>query len=189
MNRLFISSVALAAVGLCGAVSAQVYVGIQVGTSRADIDCSGTTSCDKSDTSFKLLGGYKLTPEWGLEVGYTDLGEISGSAVVPGVGLTNLKIEGTSLGFGAAYHIPFSADWNGVARFGIARNKADLTVVAGSQSGSESQSKTKPYLGFGVGYALSKELSLTGVWDWTELEFEGEKAKTNSFSIGLNWAF
>ena len=68
-----------------------------------------------------------------------------------------------------------------------------VSAAAGGLSGSDSQRKTKPYLGLGVGYALTKQVSLTGNWDWTESEFsaggETAKIKYNLFSVGANYAF
>ena len=183
MKRFFLFPVTLAAIGFCGAVSAQGYVGGQVGASRSDYDCNKLgDSCDKSDTAFKLYGGYKLTPEWALEVAYSDLGKTKVTE-----GTDSFDVEHTSFGFGGAYHLAFNTDWNGVGRFGIARNKA--------KAPGTSTSKTEPYLGLGVGYVLSKELTLIGSWDWTRFEIKDpdsgatEKSKANSFSVGLNYAF
>src|SRR5262249_55488976 len=123
--------------------------------------------------------GYLLTPEWALELGYTDAGKYK---------LGNQDIKATSFGFGGAYHAAFNTDWSGVARFGIARNKAKLSGAVGGLSAG-STSKTKAYLGLGAGYALTKELTLTGTWDWTEAELQGTKVKMNIFSIGVSYAF
>ena len=46
-------------------VQAQGFAGIGVGQSRADIDCTGTLTCDRNDTAWKLYGGYMFHPNFG----------------------------------------------------------------------------------------------------------------------------
>jgi OOP family OmpA-OmpF porin len=57
------------------------YVGGSIGQSDVDVDCLG--SCDTKDTAWKIFGGYQVNRNFALEIGYTDLGEISDN--VPGV--------------------------------------------------------------------------------------------------------
>jgi OmpA-OmpF porin, OOP family len=176
-----IALVALAVSNFAAAQQSQAYVGLQVGTSRANLDCSGFSTCDKTDTAYKVYGGYKLTPQWAIELGYTDFGKIKLSDPVE-----SGDVKTNSLGVGAAFLMPFNNDWSGTLRFGIA---SDETKVSGSLSGSDSERKTKPYVGLGVGYALNKQITVTGNWDWTEGEFRGDKAKYNTYSVGVNFAF
>lgn len=191
MKKICLSLIALAAAAFANVASAQSqgYVGLQVGTSRSDIDCSGTTSCDKNDTGFKVFGGYKLTPEWAIELGYSDLGKTKFST-----GAVTGSVATTSLGLGVAYHLAFGNDWTGVARLGVASNQVKLSgTVNGLGSASDSKRKAEPYLGLGVGYALTKQVSLTGNWDWTQGEYSNAggsiKPKYNVFSLGVNFAF
>lgn len=191
MNRIAFSLIALIAAAGSNFVDAQevpFYVGLQVGTARTNVDCTGVTDCKKHDTGAKVYGGYKFTPEWAAELAYTDFGKVSGS----NAGLTgSWKVN--SVGLGLAYHAAFSNEWSGVARFGVASNETKVTASVGSLSASESQRKTKPYLGLGVGYALTNQATLTGNWDWTESEFsaggETDKVKHNLFSVGVAFSF
>ncbi|HEX3141211.1 MAG TPA: hypothetical protein VHQ87_14215, partial [Rhizobacter sp.] len=41
---------------------AQLYVGAAGGLTNQDVSCANFSSCDKSDTGFKLYAGYKFTP-------------------------------------------------------------------------------------------------------------------------------
>lgn len=77
MHRNWIGpAVALAATVFSAGVLAQAtYAGVSVGRSRIDVDCAGTTSCDRTDTAAKLFAGYMFTPNFGAEAAYYDMGE------------------------------------------------------------------------------------------------------------------
>lgn len=70
------------------------YAGGSVGRTSVDV-CSklgsGLTSCDDTDSGFKLFGGYKFNQNFGAEVGFVDLGEIK--ATGPG-GTARLETDG-----------------------------------------------------------------------------------------------
>ncbi len=187
MKKISFSLIALAALAASNIAAAQVatpfYAGLQVGTSRTNADCSGISDCKKNDTGIKVYGGYKFAPEWAAELSYADLGKVKAS--IPGA---SAEYKATSLGLGVAYHAAFNSDWSGVARFGIASNEIKFTGT-GAAAGSESERKTEPYLGLGVGYALTKQVSLTGNWDWTQGKIQGETYKNNLFSVGVAFSF
>lgn len=192
MKKISFSLIALAALAASNIAAAQVatpfYAGLQVGTSRSNLDCTGATDCKKNDTGIKVYGGYKFTPEWAAELSYTDFGKIRGTDS----GIT-AEWKTSSVGLGVAYHATFTPEWSGLARFGVASNEAKVSASSGGLSGSDSQRKTKPYLGLGVGYALTKQATLTGNWDWTESEVSGggetAKLKHNLFSVGVAFSF
>jgi len=48
-----------------------VYIGGAGGATRSSADCSGTISCDNSDTGWKAYAGYNVNPMFGVEmIGY-----------------------------------------------------------------------------------------------------------------------
>jgi OOP family OmpA-OmpF porin len=174
---------ALIAAGSVGAHAEGAYVGLAAGGSQFNLDCVGTTSCDRSNTGFKLFGGYKLTDNVAVEAHYADYGKAKLSGTISGFDVTaDVKMSG--FGLGAAYLGDFTPDWNGVVRAGVARNKVKLEGAA-----SDSQSKTKAYVGAGVGYKLTKEVALTAAVDYTEGEIGGDKAKATLYTIGVNYNF
>lgn len=54
---------------------------------------------------------------------------------------------------------------------------------------SSPESKFKGYLGAGIGYKLTKEVSLNAAIDFTQGEFIGEKIRTTLYTIGVNYNF
>jgi OOP family OmpA-OmpF porin len=57
----------------------RAYLRLALGQSQADIDCTGTTSCDDGDTAWKVFGGYQFNRHFALEAGYANLGEATAS--------------------------------------------------------------------------------------------------------------
>lgn len=175
---------AAAALVVSAGASAQTYAVIAAGTSKIDLDCAGAATCDDSGSAFKLLGGYKFTPNFALEGGYMSFGKAK--AADPGV---SLQLEVDGFGIGGAFHQDFATHWYFVARLGLAQIKTKASATAGGSSGSDNESKAQLYGGLGVGYKLTKQLSVGGAWDFTKAEIVGEKANVNAYTVGLTFDF
>jgi OmpA-OmpF porin, OOP family len=182
--------IALAVFVFSTAASAQnAYVAGSVGWSNLSFDCSGASSCDKSDVGWKVLGGYKFTPNIAGELVYFDFGKAKLSD--PGV---SLDIANTAWGGGVAFHQDLSPTWNAVGRIGLANVTTKLTgSLSGVGSASDSDSSTQFYLGLGAGYKLSKTASVDFVWDWSRGKYDkngiNESGNANVFSIGMTFGF
>lgn len=188
MKKTMFSILALSALALSSAASAQGYVGLGIGATHFNADCTGTTSCDKTGTGFKLFGGYKYNPSIAGEIVYFDFGKAK--ATIPDVsGPVNGEIKTSAFGLGAAFMGPFSPEWSGVARLGIARVKTKVTASLGSLSASDSENTTQAYFGLGVGYALSKNATVDLSADFSKAKFSGESANVRMFGIGFTYGF
>jgi OmpA-OmpF porin, OOP family len=173
-------ALAAAALALSGAAAAQGYAVVSAGSSKVDLECGGTgLSCDESGTAFKLLGGYKFTPNIALEGGYLNFGEGTVSD-----GTTTIKLKTDAFVIGGALHADFSQSWNFVARLGLAQVKTKLSVAG---LGSDSESGAQAYAG--IGYRLTKQLSLDATLDFTKVEVGGAKDDVRALSLGLTYAF
>jgi predicted porin len=78
-TRIATTVAALAAIGgTSSAMAAEGLVGPYIGGSilqaRFDQDNFDSADLDKDDISFKVFGGYKFTPMFGLEAAYTNFG-------------------------------------------------------------------------------------------------------------------
>ncbi|AKJ32111.1 porin family protein [Caldimonas brevitalea] len=179
----------LAALGVIAstAASAEGYAGLQFGTSRANESCEGTLSCDKSSSTYKLFGGYKFTPQLAAEASYTQYGKVTASVDVPPV--VDLSMKASGFGFGLALHGDLAPSWTAVARFGLAFNKMKVNATVYDESGSDSDNTTTAYVGFGVGYKLTKALHLNATWDVSNAEYAGESLRFNLFSLGVSYGF
>jgi OmpA-OmpF porin, OOP family len=67
------------------------YAGLSIGQSKSKDACSGgtlpgvSTSCDDTDTAWKIFGGYQFMRYLAAEVAYTDFGKVKASASASGV--------------------------------------------------------------------------------------------------------
>ena len=87
MNIRFLrlGALVIASLGLVSNATAGGYVGASFGQGSVDF-CSdaraiGATSCDDSDTGFKLFGGYDFTDNLGVELSYNNLGTVGAGAL------------------------------------------------------------------------------------------------------------
>jgi len=182
--------IALAVLAVSTAASAQSLYGVvSAGVTRVDVDCSGASTCDKTGSGFKLMGGYKFMPNLAAEIGYFDFGKVKATA--PGI---NAELKNTAFGGGLAYHVDFAPSWNGVARLGLAQVKTKISgTVTGLGSASDSDNNTALYAGLGVGYKVSKTLSVDGAWDLSKSKYNkngvDESGNINMFSVGVTFGF
>jgi OmpA-OmpF porin, OOP family len=180
---------ATAVLAFSSAVSAQVYGVVSTGVSKQNLDCTGATTCDTSGTAFKLLGGYKITPQIAAELGFFDFGKAKAADST-----ASLETKTSAFGGGVAFHGDFSPSWSGVARLGVAQVKAKITAtVVGLGSASDSDTNTALYGGLGVGYRLSKTVSIDGAWDFTKSKYKknglDESWNVNAVSVGVTFGF
>lgn len=185
------AAAAFAAVALMasGGAHAEGYVGLAGGVARADVDCSGTTVCDRNDTAVKVFGGYKFTPNIALEGNYFNFGKVKVAGPVPGFGTVTGDIKTSGFGIGAAFFGQFGSDWSGVARLGVASMKTKVNASVAGFSGSDSETKAQPYAGFGLGYGISKGVTLDLAADFSRGEYSGEKSDIAAFTVGMTFSF
>lgn len=186
MKKILLAS-ALAT--MMGGAFAQVYVGGAYGMTQAEVDCSGTYTCDKSDTGLKVYGGYQLNPNAALEVGYIDFGTSRFSGPY-GFTTVHAELDNTALTVAAALRGAFSPVVHGVLRLGVANvETTSRAVFVGVASGSSSETTLKPYLGLGLEYSFNKQLRATLGADFTQGEISGESGSVRSFNAGVQYGF
>lgn len=172
---------------LASTAQAQGYASVGAGITHLNDDCSGTTSCDNSGTGFKLIGGYKFSPNVAAELTYFDFGKATATINFPPI--VNGAIKTKGFGIGAALSTDFSPELYGNARLGLATLKTEVSLSSAVASASESQSSTKLYLGFGAGYHVTKQLSLDVSADFSKAKFDGTEEGVRLLSVGATFRF
>lgn len=167
------------------AAQAQAYVGLGIGPADIAANCTGTTSCDTSNAGGKLFGGFKVAPNWAVELSYFNFGKAKASGPAAASG----EMKATAWGAGATYVGEFAPQWLGVGRLGVARTKADVSGNFGSFTSADSKTSTQPYGGLGVGHAVSKNLSFDVALDFSRVKYSNEKANVRLLSVGLTYGF
>lgn len=188
MKALILVS-ALAASGMTMPAAAQWYAGGGLGVANGSLGGSSgalaLAARDSRSTSFKLLGGYQFTPNWGLEMQFADLGRFGYSAcsgAVCGSGSAALR----QWSMAAVGSLPLSNNYYLMAKLGATRNQVrggDFCAGAVCAAGAGG-SRSDLISGIGLGYNFSPRVSL-------RLEYEnfGKLVAGNGFAArGDNWA-
>jgi OOP family OmpA-OmpF porin len=146
-----------------------------------------TTSRESTAFGWKVFGGYRFNQYFGVEGSYADLGKFDYqyqfNQAGTQVGTGNMSYEVGSWNIAVVPRLPLE---NGLflqgkvgAAFTRAENSFNMTIPGFSQSGSDSKSKTNPYLGVGLGYDFANGISVIG-----EYEYFGQAG--SPFSYGSN---
>jgi OOP family OmpA-OmpF porin len=198
MKKVFLAG-AIAAAFVAMPASAQWYAGVGVGSSKAtgiDGPITGTgvpagtrlTGGDSNKGMYKLYGGYQITPNWGVEAQYSDLGNrdvvartAAGAPIVTG----SLKLSQYSIA--ATGTLPLARDFSLFGKVGVSNNREKINILGQSNSGN----KTSLMAGVGVAYNITPALAV-------RLEYEnfgktdqgfGGSIRTDAYSLSLKYAF
>ncbi|GAA0681586.1 hypothetical protein GCM10009104_02830 [Marinobacterium maritimum] len=180
-----------------------------VGVGQAEYDDvsipSGTgIKVDDNDLTYSFGIGYRFNDNFGLEGGYTDLGDFSASTAGGPVTVTDgadtLTLDGKfsadAAGFflGVRGMMPLHEKVGVYGRAGFINWESDAKLsgtatlngvsAAGSYSG-EIADGTDPYLGLGIEYKFAKVASVHADWSRYMLDFEGEDIDVDALTLGV----
>ena len=185
------------------------YAGLAIGRSSADVtEISRQDILDlgfsslngfqngssKSDTAWKVDGGYRFNPNVAAEFFYTNLGKFSRNASGTGVTASSATVnfslssdlEITGFGASALLGMPLSEQWNIFAKPGLLywdAKRTATTTAGASQTSSTSKKGTSPSLGVGAGYAFTDQLSAR--FEWERYFDVGDKNATGKSDVNL----
>lgn len=168
----------------------QIYFGAAAGRSSFDIDTAGASRSDTHDTGYRFFAGMQFSPRWGLEATAFDHGKASGAAALAGLGTLTVegRVRGYSLTGTAALLMSDTAAL--YAKAGLARVRTKVTVVAGLDRGTQTDSSTQPVIGLGARWSLGAALESRLEWERGRARFlDAEKINTDLVSIGLQYRF
>lgn len=169
MNRIRIVSAMLLAMGMTGsAVAANgFYAGASIGEASidacGDAAAVGATSCDDSDTSWKIFGGYELNQNFAVEAAWVDLGEINASG--PGVSVT---AEGDGFVADVKGTLPLNDQFGVFAKVGLISWELEGGGVA---SGLDDDGTDAMY-GVGAHYMFTEQFGIVGEWELYDTDNE-----------------
>ena len=166
----------------------------------------GQSSLDKgaynaSDTGYGLNLGYRwaMSPSvaFGIEGGYTDLGNFDVNSGFAGLGLPQAKVEGWNLGVNGHFNV--TPNWYVSGRTGLFR--ADLKGVTGpyvTTTGTPvtglsfipvDDTSNKYYAGVGVGYDFSNNASIGVNYDYYKVNKSGMNFNPDLVSVSAEYRF
>jgi OOP family OmpA-OmpF porin len=184
-KKILLATAMMALMGGASAEMTSFRIGAAVGSARLDFDCSGATSCDKSDTSYKIYGDYRLNDMWSVEAGYMKLSQLKAT-----LGADDLKIKATAPYLALAARSNIMQDLDGVVRLGLARVRTESSVLVSGVTAEQAQIKVKPYLGLGLEYSIMPNLQAVVGADFTQGEADDMTTGTIRFlSVGVQYGF
>jgi OOP family OmpA-OmpF porin len=136
------------------------YAGVSLGQSSASDACNGVSgpgvSCEDTDTAFKIFGGYQINRNFGVELGYTDLGKVEAS----GGGVT-ASIETTAFELVGVGSYPINNQFSIYGKLGLYRADSKGRSNVGV---SADETNTDLTYGLGVQYHFTGNLGVRGEW-------------------------
>jgi OmpA-OmpF porin, OOP family len=176
----------------CAATTAgaqSVYIGGAGGATRNNADCTGTLSCDTSDTGWKAYAGYNINPMFGVEVVGYDMGATTGSIFFPGSGVINASLKTSGFALAGAINVPLGASVDLIGRLGVGSNKLKVDASSGGLSGSDSETSTQALWGIGLAFKVTPNAAIRTEIDGTSATYAGERFDSTLFSLGLSIKF
>ena len=157
--------------------AAQMYLGLGAGAARTDTH----------QTSYKLYGGYQFSPNWGLELGYNDLGRYLGARS------ESWTLAGTGT-------LPVTNNWSLLGKLGVAANRTEFSggggvggaAAAAPPRFSGTARENDLLVGVGIGYSFNRNVGL-------RLEYEdfgklsdvasGNNSRGNNLGLSVKYLF
>jgi OmpA-OmpF porin, OOP family len=166
------------------------YAGLHIGQSKAKDACEDLTSCDDKDTAWKILGGYQFNRHLAVEIGYTDLGEVSADDLGATVSIESTAFEVVAVGI-----FPIANQFSVYGKLGMYRGDTDTSASGPGGSASGSESNTDLTFGIGVRYDFTRNLGVRAEWqkysDVSANDLDGGtvEADVDVISVGVIWRF
>jgi OOP family OmpA-OmpF porin len=194
MKKLFLAGV-IASAFIAVPAAAQGYIGFGLGSAKlSGADGSVSTpyglatvsGADSTKGSYKIYGGYQITPNWGVEGQYSDLGKRDFTATL-GLDSVRANVKLYQYSVAATGTLPLDGGFAIFGKLGVSNNNGKI-----SDGGGKSGNKTSGLIGIGASYSLTPQLAL-------RLEYEdfgkfgegqsGSSIHADNFSLSLKYAF
>jgi opacity protein-like surface antigen len=178
-RRALVPTLATLLLGLAGwNAQGQSFVGLSAGTSRYDIDCTGTLTCDRSGTAWKLYGGQMFHPNFGAQAEIVRYGRARLSGNLSDGSVANGELKGEAIGL---YGLAVARDgiWSVFGKAGLQTSR--MTGTSRVADLGNSRRETHTHLGWGAGVGV----------DWAKnfgarLEFERLRGRLQGESFDMD---
>jgi OOP family OmpA-OmpF porin len=155
------------------------YVGLSLGQSDYDLNCSGGFSCDEGDFAGKIYTGGKINRMFGVELAYVNLGKAEANGGSTEAQLANVSLVG---------NIPIGEMFNVYGKVGGFYGFTDVDATApGVPSGEENDFGWS--YGLGAQFDINRNWAVTGDWDHYRVDFVDRSDDVQLWSVGLMYKF
>lgn len=183
-DRLFVFLAFLTSAAGVQAQDGGFYLGGALGQSKFKDWCTGETAtirftgCDESDTSWKLLGGYRFNRYVAVEASYIDWGEVTASVNTG----AQVAAKQHSYGLAVVGTIPLGQRFELFGKAGFLQTEQETRRITPSPS-TVDRDETELHYGLGAKYGFTENWALRGEWENTD------KLKVELLSIGVEYRF
>jgi opacity protein-like surface antigen len=157
------------------------YIDLGVGESDYSLG-NGLTILDSNegDTSYSLRGGRYFSPNWGVELGYTDFGSVNAGGVHTKADGINISLVGK---------MPLNSAFNVLGKVGTTYSRTEVSSnVLGVPVGSENGFGLS--YGLGVEYAFTPQLSTVLQYESTDMKFAGDRNdRVGNTTISVRYSY
>lgn len=158
------------------------YLGFNAGRSNYRQGCgTGVVNCGSKDEAYSIYGGSMFSSNFGLELGYLDMGNIDrGGGTTQAHGI-NLSLIGK---------VPLSPTWGLFGKVGSTYGRTSVSSTPGSGVTSGDEDGFGLSLGAGVSFDFSDRWSAVLQWERHDFKFSGSgRDNVNATTLGLKYRF
>ena len=185
MKRIILAAVATISCNLALAAEPGAYVSASVGSAEQKLAFDGF-DISKSDTAFQIATGYRYTPNFGVELGYTNLGKAELSAQGDSV---SSKPQSVHLAVTGSYNLTPEFAFTG--KLGAAHTRTKVTANSGTMSESDTESENSLLVGVGLSYKVAPGVDVIAEYqDFGKIvKGDGADLKAHVVSVGVRYSF
>lgn len=185
MKRLIPAVIAAISCNLTFAAEPASYVSVSLGSAEQKLSVDGF-DVSKSDTAFQIAGGYRMAPNVGVEVGYTNFG--TGEIAAEGLSASS-KPESIHLAVTGAWEV--SPQFAVTGKLGIAHTRTKLEASGPGYTESATETSNSLMYGVGVSYAFAPSVAV--IVDYQDfgkiVKGDGADLKGHVVSAGVRYSF
>jgi len=192
VKRGFLIPFAAAALAASGLASAQSewrmpwqenfgsYIGGSIGESNFRSDCGSVFDCDRKDSAWKAYLGGNFNQVFGIEVGYTDFGNMRAFG-------GDTEAQAANISFTAGF--PLGERFSIFAKGGAVYGWTEVSAAPASLVRTGEQSGWGSTFGVGGAFAVTRNFQVRVDWDRYKLEFVGGDHDIDLLSAGVQLRF
>ena len=178
-DRLFVFLAFLTSAAAVQAQDGGFYLGGALGQSKFKQWCDPVfSSCEDTDASWKLLGGYRFNRYVAAEATYIDWGEVTAGTNSG----ARVAAQQRSYGLAAVGTLPIGEGFELFGKAGFLKTEQETRRITPAPS-TFSREQTELSYGLGLKYAFTRNWALRGEWENTD------KLKVELLSIGVEYRF